>query len=82
MSNWKPAFIMRGESKPCTNGEVYATREEALASAHQRFMVWTMPEGFTAVETDEPVNGVWHENAGRLALGEKVPRMAPEQVTL
>jgi hypothetical protein len=54
--NYKPAFILRGEDKPCTNAQVFATREEALASAQSRFMVWTVPEDFTAVETNDPVN--------------------------
>ncbi len=56
MPNWKPAFIIKGEDKPCTNAQTFATREEALASAEARFMRWTTPTGFTAVETDEPVN--------------------------
>lgn len=55
---WKPAFIIPGEDKPATNAQVFATRDEALASAQARFMVWTMPSDFTAVETDEPVNYV------------------------
>lgn len=80
MSNWKPAFIIRGEDKPCTNGEVYATKEEALASAEQRFQVWTMPSDFTAVETDEPINGVW--NNGRITPNSLIAHRAPEQVRL
>lgn len=80
MSNWKPAFILPGEAKPCTNGEVYATKVEALASAEQRFMVWTMPTDFTAVETEEPVNGVWQN--GRITTDSIVARQAPEQVRL
>ncbi len=80
--NWKPAFIIPGETKPCTNGEVYATKAEALASAEQRFMVWTMPTEFTAVETDEPVNGVWIPGQGRQTAESQQPHMAPEQVRL
>lgn len=79
---WKPAFIFRGEDKPCTNGEVYATQQEALASAYQRFMVWTMPTDYTAVETDDPVNGVWVEGIGRVTDGDMAGRMAPEQVRI
>lgn len=56
MSNWKPAFTFRGQKEPSTNAQVFATEAEALASAEARFMVWTMPEGFLAVETDDPVN--------------------------
>lgn len=82
MSNWKPAFYFKGQDEPSTNGEVYATREEALASASQRFMVWTMPSDFTAVPTDEPVNGKWIEGVGRITDGDKVGHMAPEQVRI
>jgi hypothetical protein len=82
MMSWKPAFTFRGQDAPSTNGEVYATKEEALASAHQRFMVWTMPEDLTAVETDEPVNGVWIEGQGRVTEPSGKAHMAPEQVTL
>lgn len=80
--NWKPAFSFRGQDKPSTNGEVYATKEEALASARQRFMVWTMPEDFTAVETDDPVNGVWVPGEGRVTVDNQRPHMAPEQVRI
>jgi len=78
--SWKPAFIIPGEAKPCTNGEVYATKAEALASAEQRFMVWTVPTDFTAVESDEPVNGVWDN--GRITSDSIVARQAPEQVRI
>ena len=54
--NWKPAFILPGEDAPCTNAQVFATREEALKSAEARFMVWTMPTDYLAVETNDPVN--------------------------
>jgi hypothetical protein len=85
MCNWKPAFIFRGQADPCTNGEVYATRDEAIQSAGQRFMVWTMPEDFTAVESDEPVNRVWITGQGSVSFpinpGEQ-PHRAPTQVQL
>lgn len=80
--SWKPAFLFRNEDKPCTNGEVYATQEEALASAHQRFCVWTMPTGYTAVETTDPVNGEWIESVGRVTDDFKEGHMAPEQVRI
>ena len=56
MSNFKPAFILSGEDKPCTNAQVFATKEEATDSARARFMVWTMPTDWTVVETEDPVN--------------------------
>ena len=80
--NWKPAFIIRGEDKPCTNGEVYATEAEALASAEQRFMVWTMPTGCCVVETEDPVNGVWVPGRGRVTGTDTVGHMAPQQVQI
>lgn len=54
--NWKPAFKFRGQDDLGTNAQVFATKEEALDSARERFMVWTMPEDYTAIETDDPVN--------------------------
>jgi hypothetical protein len=73
MPNWKPAFIIKGEDKPSTNAQVFATREEALASAQDRFMRWTVPTDFTAVETEDPVN-----YTRRLGFDEMI---APEKVS-
>ena len=80
--NWKPAFTFKNQDKPSLNGEVYATRVEAMASAEQRFMVWTMPTDFTAVETDDPVNGVWIPGQGRVTSPDTLPHMAPAQVQI
>ena len=52
--SWKPYFKVQGEW--ATNGQAFNTELEALASAKQRFMVWTMPTDFEARESDEPVN--------------------------
>ena len=54
--NYKPAFILAGESKPCTNAVVFATYEEASCSAQDKFAVWTQPIDWTVVETDDEVN--------------------------
>lgn len=62
--NYKPAFILPNEDKPCTNAQVFATHSEAERSAANRFMSWTMPTGFCVVETEEPVNYVWDEQKG------------------
>ncbi len=56
MPNYKPAFIIKGEDKPCINAQVFATKEEAEDSARARFMVWTVPTDWTVVETEDPVN--------------------------
>lgn len=68
MPNYKPAFIIRGEDKPCTNGQTFATYQEAFASAESRFMRWTMPSDFTVVSTDEPVNYRWDTELGDVRL--------------
>jgi len=57
--SFKPGFKIRGEKDLCTNAQAFATREEAHASAHARFMVWTVPEDFGVIESDEPVNYAW-----------------------
>ena len=62
--NYKPGFKLRGEEKLCTNAQVFATHDEAKASAHSRFMVWTMPEDYGVVETEDPVNYRWDEKLG------------------
>ncbi len=63
--NWKPAFDIPGENKPCTNATVFATEKEALQSASDRFMVWTMPSGFTAIETTDSVNYRYNWNSNK-----------------
>lgn len=52
--SWKPFFCVQGSW--ATNAQAFTTKEEALASAKRRFMVWTMPTDFDARESDEPVN--------------------------
>lgn len=66
--NYKPAFILPGEDKPCTNAQVFATKTEAEESAQSRFMRWTVPSGWTVVETDDPVNYRWDPEKGDTAL--------------
>lgn len=54
--SWKPVFKMPGDPKWYDNAQRFATKEEAMSSASERFMVWTMPEKYDAHESDEPVN--------------------------
>jgi hypothetical protein len=54
--SFKPEFLVQGSWE--TNAQRFATKEEATASAHARFMVWTMTSDFRAAESDEPVNYV------------------------
>jgi hypothetical protein len=72
MMNWKPAFLFRGDDKPGLNAQVFATQEEALASAATRFSRWTMPIGFFVVETTDPVNYRWDDKLGDVMLEQEV----------
>lgn len=56
MSNYKPAFILAGESKPSVNALVFATHEEAQCNARDKFALWTMPIDYTVIETEDAVN--------------------------
>ena len=71
--NWKPAFLIKGEDKPSTNALVFATEREALSSAAELFSRWTVPIGFVAIETADPVNYRWDDKLGN------VPNWAEEQ---
>lgn len=52
--SWKPEFLVSGSW--CTNGQRFATKQEALGSAYVRFCNWTVPSDYRATESDEPVN--------------------------
>ena len=53
--SYAPMFTFpSGEKKG--NAQRFATEQEAHDSAAARFMVWTMPTGFSVEETDDPVN--------------------------
>ncbi len=52
--SWKPVFEVQGEW--CDNAQRFATEREAKDSAAARYMVWSTPTGYDAVESDEPVN--------------------------
>lgn len=52
--SWKPYFEVQGEW--ATNGQAFATKEEAFASARNRFAVWTTPTDFGVRESFEDVN--------------------------
>ena len=63
---YRPIFIF-DNGEHVGNGEVYATRQEALTSAAARFLVWTMPKDYTAEHIDAPVNYKW-ENGARVNI--------------
>ena len=53
--SFRPMFeFASGET--CGNGQRFATESEALESASARFQVWTMPVGYHAEPSDDPVN--------------------------
>lgn len=62
--SYKPAFIFAGQAEPSTNGQAFATYQEAFASAEARFRAWTMPTDFAVITSDEPVNYVWDVERG------------------
>jgi len=67
--SWKPYWIIPSEgAKHCTNGQAFATEDEALASAYARFCNWTVPTGYGADESDKPVTYVWDPLRGDMPL--------------
>lgn len=55
--SWKPEVQVSGEWS--RNGLVFATKEEAEASARDIKGRWMLVTGSRAVEVDEPVNYRW-----------------------
>lgn len=74
--SFKPAFKFKGQAEPSTNGQAFATYDEAYKSAEQRFQVWTMPTEFLVIESDEPVNYRWDEHLGNVNITEGVANLA------
>jgi len=65
--NYKPMFeFASGDS--LGNAQVFATKEEALGSAQNRFRVWTMPTGYSADETSDAVTYRWTAETGDASL--------------
>ena len=59
--NYRPVFVFESGER-AGNAQVFATREEAAASARSRFMRWTSPVGFDVDETTDPVTYRWTED--------------------
>lgn len=53
--SYKPVFIFENNER-CTNGQAFATKEEARLSAAARFQRWTMPLDYDVESSNEPVN--------------------------
>lgn len=52
--NWKPSVFVQGKFH--TNSLVFATKEEALASARELMGRWMLVTDFGFKETNDPVN--------------------------
>ena len=65
--NYRPMFTFNGGERR-GNAQVFATREEALSSAEDRFRVWTMPAGYDVDETTEPVTYRWTRSGGSVRI--------------
>ena len=62
--SFKPSFKVFNEEPFYTNGQAFATREEAEKSAKNRYSAWTMCEKWDVVESDEPVSFRWDNEQG------------------
>jgi hypothetical protein len=69
--SFKPEFQVVNDKKFYTNGQNFATREEAEESARSRFFRWTAATAWMVNEyPDEefPVNYRWDEEKGDVPL--------------
>ncbi len=58
MTNYKTQFHF-GTTERQTNGQVFATYDEAQSSALNRFRQWIIPTDYSVIETDDAVNYMW-----------------------
>jgi hypothetical protein len=66
--SWKPQQNVEG--KWYSNGQAFATKEEAEKSAQYRFQNWWSSNGGRAIESDEPVNYIWSDEHGDVMIKE------------
>jgi hypothetical protein len=66
--SWKPAVQVFGEEPFYTNGQTFATKDEAEKSARNRMFNWTLVRDCRADESNEPVNYKWVEGIGDVSL--------------
>ena len=59
--NHRPIWYI-GPEEIGRNAQVFATQDEAKASAKARFNVWTQPTDYGTEETDDPVTYVRKNN--------------------
>ena len=67
MTNYRPMFTF-GPDERKGNAQVFATRDEAMSSARDRFRRWTQPTAYGADATDADVNYRWTETDGDVSL--------------
>ena len=65
--SYKPQFHFTNDERQ-TNGQSFATEQEALASAAARWARWLQPTGYSAVESDAPVTYRYDDAAGDIRL--------------
>jgi hypothetical protein len=70
--SWKPAIKVTGEEPFYTNGQTFATKEEAEKSAYNRFYFWFNATDHKAIESDEPVNYKWVDGVGDVSIESEV----------
>lgn len=68
--SYKPVFIFVNNER-CTNGQAFASYQEASLSAAARFQRWTMPTDWDVEESSEPVN-YRHENGQDISIPTQV----------
>jgi hypothetical protein len=68
--SFKPEFQTAGNGDAWSgNAQRFATKEEAEASARNRYANWTMATGYRATECSEPVNYRWDATQGDVPVG-------------
>lgn len=60
--SWKPEVMVSGETKWCSNGLRFATKEEAEANARDLMSRWMLVTDTRAAESEDPVNYRWENN--------------------
>lgn len=65
---FKPEIKVVRDPKFYRNGLVFATEEEAQASARNTFNNWMAAEAYRTVEVDESVNARWDNEEGVIHL--------------
>ena len=66
---YKPTIKPFNEEKFYTNGQTFATKAEAEASAEARYNRWSQADDWGVEESTEPVNYKWIEGEGDVNIG-------------